>query len=154
MFECNDISYLWYTLFWFYNWCIHACGSVWNYDAKVDSVLQVTKEDYDSCNIAKPLKQFNDGDTKFELDNSGAYFFISGAPGSCTKGEKIHLVVLSERNNPGGGSGDGGSPMVSPVTSSPAPSTHASAPAPNAAVGLKVGSGLFLTAVAIGLAMA
>ncbi|XP_018461851.1 early nodulin-like protein 11 [Raphanus sativus] len=125
---------------------------VWAYDAKVDSVLQVTKEDYDSCNTSKPLKQFNDGDTKFKLDNSGPYFFISGAPGSCTKGERIHLVVLAERNNVGAGSRDFGSPKVSPVSSPPA-STHAPAPAPNAAVGLKVGSG-FLTAVAIGLAMA
>ncbi|KAF8053363.1 hypothetical protein N665_1424s0004 [Sinapis alba] len=119
---------------------------VWTYDAKTDSVLQVTKEDYDRCNTTKPLKQFNDGDTKFKLNNSGAFFFISGASNNCVKGEKIHVVVLAERNS-------GGSPKVSPVSSPPA-STHAPAPAPNAAVGLKVGSGLFLTAVAIGLAMA
>ncbi|CAH8364289.1 unnamed protein product [Eruca vesicaria subsp. sativa] len=128
---------------------------VWKYDGKVDSVLKVTKEDYDTCNTANPLKQFNDGDTEIELENSGAHFFISGAPDHCAKGEKIHIVVLAERNPGGGGSrdgGDGGSPMVTPV--SPQAKTPASAPAHNAAVGLNVGSGLFLTAVAIGLAMA
>lgn len=122
---------------------------------KVDSVLQVTKEDYESCNTAKPLKQYNDGDTKVELDKSGPYFFISGAPGNCAKGEKITLVVLSDRKPGGGGSsGGGGSPKASPV--SPPASTPAPAPAGahNAAVGLSGGSGLFLTAVVIGLAMA
>ncbi|KAF8052514.1 hypothetical protein N665_1549s0001 [Sinapis alba] len=125
---------------------------VWKYDAKVDSVLQVTKEDYASCNTTKPLKQFIDGDTKLELEHSGLYFFISGAPDHCVKGEKITLLVLSERNSGGGNRGwsDEGSPKVSPYNS---PSTTP-APAPNAAVGLKVGSGVFLTAVAIGLAMA
>lgn len=122
---------------------------------KVDSVLQVTKEDYESCNTAKPLKQYNDGDTKVELDKSGPYFFITGAPGNCAKGEKITLVVLSERKSGGGGS-SGGAPKVSP--GSPTAQTPAPAPAPaaahNAADGLKVGSGWFVTAVVIGLAMA
>ncbi|KAG2245412.1 hypothetical protein Bca52824_092723 [Brassica carinata] len=118
---------------------------VWKYDAKVDSVLQVTKEDYASCNTTKPLKHFNDGDTKFELEHSGTYFFISGAPDHCVKGEKITILVLSERNIRGGSRGcsdDGSPPSKTP------------APAPNAAGGLKVGSGVFLTAVVFGLAMA
>ncbi|CAN6819717.1 unnamed protein product [Brassica oleracea] len=139
-----SISQVWFTNDFFY-------------DAKVDSVLQVTKEDYDSCNTEKPLKQFNDGDTKFELDNSGAYFFISGAPDHCAKGQKIHLVVLAERNPGGGGGGSadrgaGDNPKVTP--GSPPANTPAPAPAHNAAGGLDVGSGLFLAAVAIGLAMA
>ncbi|KAJ4873383.1 Phytocyanin domain-containing protein [Raphanus sativus] len=68
-------------------------SSVWKYDAKVDS----TEENYASCNTTKPLKQFNDGDTKLELKHSGASFFISGAPDHCVKGEKITLLVLSEQ---------------------------------------------------------
>ncbi|CAH2077448.1 unnamed protein product [Thlaspi arvense] len=126
---------------------------LWKYDAKLDSVLQVTKQDYDSCNTTAPLKQYNDGDTKVKLENSGAYFFISGAPGgNCVKGEKITIIVLSERK-PGDGGSDGDSPKVSPA-SAPVP-----APAPaharrNAAVGSGVGSGLFFTAIAIGFAMA
>lgn len=127
---------------------------MWKYDIKVDSVLQVMKEDYESCNTAKPLKQYNDGDTKVELDKSGPYFFISGAPGNCAKGEKITLVVLSERKPTGSGS-TGGSPKASPV--SPSASSPAPAPAPasahNGAVGLGIGTGLYLTAVVIGLAM-
>ncbi|KFK29635.1 hypothetical protein AALP_AA7G159300 [Arabis alpina] len=125
---------------------------VWKYDMKVDSVLQVTKEDYDSCNTAKPLKAYNDGDTKVELDKSGHYFFISGAPNNCAKGEKIILVVLSERKTGGGGS-PGVSPKASPV--SPSASTPALAPAGahNGAVGMGIGSGLYMTAIVIGLAM-
>lgn len=124
---------------------------------KVDSVLQVTKEDYDSCKTSNPLKQYNDGNTKVELDKSGPYFFISGAPGNCAKGEKITLVVLSERKSGGGGdapkvspgSGGGEAPKGSPAS----PSAPTQAPAHNAAIGLAAGSG-FWTLVIIGLAMA
>ncbi|CAH8352827.1 unnamed protein product [Eruca vesicaria subsp. sativa] len=113
----------------------------WKYDGKSDSVLQVTEEDYNGCKTTKPLKKFNDGDTKIKLKDSGAHFFISGASDHCVRGEKITLRVMPEGKTHGG---IRGSPKVSP---------SAPAPAPSAAVGLKVGSGLFLTAVAIGLAM-
>ncbi|KAL1210525.1 Early nodulin-like protein 12 [Cardamine amara subsp. amara] len=131
---------------------------VWKYDMKVDSVLQVTKEDYDSCNTANPLKQYNDGNTKVVIDKSGPYFFISGAPGTCAKGQKITIVVLSERKSGGDGdapkvspgSGDGVAPKSSPVTPSATTPAPAPAPAHSAAVGLAVG----WTAVIIGLVMA
>ncbi|KAK6249175.1 hypothetical protein QUC31_020740 [Theobroma cacao] len=71
---------------------------IWKYDGKVDSVLQVTKEDYESCNTSKPIKEYKDGDTKVELDKSGPFYFISGADGHCQKGQKLVIVVMSENN--------------------------------------------------------
>ncbi|CAN8229918.1 unnamed protein product [Cochlearia groenlandica] len=122
---------------------------VWKYDLKVDSVLQVTKEDYECCNTSNPIKQYNNGDTKFELEKSGPYYFISGAPGNCDKGEKIVIVVLSERNSGGGGGGgNGGDTPNSPPSPIPTPAPTATHNA--AAVGLAVANGLWIAFV-IGL---
>ncbi|XP_010525779.1 PREDICTED: early nodulin-like protein 1 [Tarenaya hassleriana] len=122
---------------------------VWKYDQKIDSVLQVTKEDFDSCNTLKPIKEHKDGNTKVELVESGPHFFISGAPGNCGKGEKMMVVVISP-NHPPPKSGDR---TVSPAKSpshSPG-SAPAPAPAKSSAVGM-VGRG-FWSAAGLGVVM-
>ncbi|KAF5749508.1 putative Early nodulin-like protein 15 [Tripterygium wilfordii] len=70
---------------------------VWNYDQSKDSVLQVSKKDYETCNTSNPLAAFKDGNTKVKLERSGAYYFISGAEGHCEEGQKLIIVVLSSR---------------------------------------------------------
>ncbi|KAA8522860.1 hypothetical protein F0562_009283 [Nyssa sinensis] len=112
----------------------------WKYDAKSDSVLQVTEEDYKSCNKAKPIKAFKDGNTKIELDRSGLFYFISGAEGHCEKGQKLVVRVLSAKHGSSGGS----------LSPSPAPAPFpavflapAPGPGPNSAGhGLSGGLGL------------
>ncbi|XP_021597148.2 early nodulin-like protein 1 [Manihot esculenta] len=71
---------------------------VWKYDSQKDSVLQVTREAYLSCNTSNPIEEYGDGNTKVKLDRSGAYYFISGAEGHCVKGQKMIVVVLSQRH--------------------------------------------------------
>ncbi|XP_065848755.1 early nodulin-like protein 14 [Euphorbia lathyris] len=71
---------------------------VWKYDSQKDSVLQVTKEAYVTCNVSNPIKEYKDGNSKVELDRSGPFYFISGAEGHCEKGQKVIVVVLSQRN--------------------------------------------------------
>ncbi|KAK8523478.1 hypothetical protein V6N13_113422 [Hibiscus sabdariffa] len=71
---------------------------VWKYDGGKDSVLQVTREAYVSCNTSNPLAEFKDGDTKVKLLKSGPYFFISGANGHCEQGQKVIVVVLSQKH--------------------------------------------------------
>lgn len=72
---------------------------VWTYDAKVDSVLQVTKEDYETCNKSKPMKEYHSGNDKIELSQSGPFFFISGAEGHCEKGQKLIVTVMSIKHS-------------------------------------------------------
>ncbi|WOK95052.1 early nodulin-like protein 1 [Canna indica] len=72
---------------------------VWKYDAGKDSVLQVTREAYLSCNKSSPIAEHKDGATVVELRRSGAYYFISGAEGACEEGEKLIVVVLSDRHS-------------------------------------------------------
>ncbi|KAI4316407.1 hypothetical protein L6164_024389 [Bauhinia variegata] len=71
---------------------------VWKYDGGKDSVLQVSKDDYANCNISNPIKKYDDGNTKVELDRPGAFYFISGANGHCEKGQKFVVVVMTPRN--------------------------------------------------------
>ncbi|KAJ8561158.1 hypothetical protein K7X08_027348 [Anisodus acutangulus] len=71
---------------------------VWKYDGKTDSVLEVSKRDYATCNTSSPITVHNDGNTKIVLDHSGAYYFISGAKGHCEQGQKLIVVTLSEKH--------------------------------------------------------
>ncbi|MED6216987.1 hypothetical protein PIB30_013201 [Stylosanthes scabra] len=75
---------------------------------------RASKEDYGNCNTTSPIKKFNDGNTKVELDHPGPFFFISGAKGNCEQGEKLHVVVLTPRGSP--------APSHAPATT-PSPSS-------------------------------
>ncbi|KAL8040832.1 hypothetical protein ABFX02_10G125500 [Erythranthe guttata] len=112
------------------------------YDGKVDSVLEVSEEDYKNCNKSNPIKTYNDGNTKITFDKSGPFYFISGAEGHCEKGQKIEIRVITPKH-------------VTPPAAAPQPSPasagdsihHVPAPAPHraAAAALNVGfmSGVF-----------
>ncbi|GMH08006.1 hypothetical protein Nepgr_009846 [Nepenthes gracilis] len=72
---------------------------VWEYDGKKDSVLQVTRDAYHSCNTTRPIEEYRNGETKVRLDRSGPFYFISGAEGHCEKGQKLIVVVMAPRRN-------------------------------------------------------
>ncbi|XP_021894309.1 early nodulin-like protein 1 [Carica papaya] len=63
-----------------------------------DSVLIVTKDDFDSCNIKNPIKSLTDGNSTFVFDRSGPFFFISGNSDNCNNGQKLVIVVMAVRN--------------------------------------------------------
>ncbi|GAU17695.1 hypothetical protein TSUD_07570 [Trifolium subterraneum] len=120
------------------------------YEAGKDSVLQVTKEDYVSCNISNPIKLYNDGYTKVRFDHSGPYYYISGEKGHCEKGQKLTIVVMSPRGAAG--------KSPTPAVNSPAPSPAevegpgpAVAPAPTSSATLLQNGGFF---VAMGVIVA
>ena len=81
-------------------------------DPLINSVLEVTKDDYDKCYVSNPIKEHTDVNTKVELDRSGPFYFISNAVVSCEKGQKLTVVVLHKHPKP------------------PPPPGHASSPAP------------------------
>ncbi|XVF89406.1 hypothetical protein PTKIN_Ptkin19aG0127800 [Pterospermum kingtungense] len=115
---------------------------VWKYDGAKDSVLQVTKEAYTSCNTSDPIAEYKDGKTKVKLERSGSYFFISGANAHCEQGQKLHLVVMSPKHR----YRTGISPAPSPAELYEAP---AIAPSPtSSATMLKAG---FLGVLFLGL---
>ncbi|KAG0466763.1 hypothetical protein HPP92_017732 [Vanilla planifolia] len=99
---------------------------VWKYDPVKDSVLQVRRKDYLSCNTSKPIAEHRDGETRLRLRRSGPFYFISGADQACEKGEKLVVVVMSQGHwlrtvggvspAPSPAEGDGDSPALAPVT--------------------------------------
>ncbi|XP_068647943.1 early nodulin-like protein 13 [Aristolochia californica] len=84
---------------------------VWKIDDEKDSVLQVTREDYQSCNTSNPIASHKDSEVKIKLDRSGPLFFISGLKVNCDKGEKMIVVVLSRRSRGFFGTSPAPSPM-------------------------------------------
>ncbi|EOA21643.1 hypothetical protein CARUB_v10002061mg [Capsella rubella] len=93
---------------------------VWKYDGEKDSVLQVTKEAYVTCNTTNPAANYSNGDTKVKLERSGPFYFISGSKSNCVEGEKLHIVVMSSRGGHHTGgffSGSAPSPAPSPALS-------------------------------------
>ncbi|KAL7143202.1 hypothetical protein ABFS83_08G175600 [Erythranthe nasuta] len=99
------------------------------YNADVDSVLHVSKYDYESCNTESPaVEKFTGGNTVFKFNQSGPHYFISGVADHCRKNEKLVVVVLADRT---GKHGSSAAPPASPPPSpenvpvpppSPAPS--------------------------------
>lgn len=98
---------------------------MWKYDESKDSVLQVTKRDYVNCNTSSPIAAHNDGNTKVKLENSGPYYFISGAKGHCEKGQKLIVVVLSEKRRRFMGISPAPSPFLEIQAPTPAPTSDA-----------------------------
>ncbi|MBA0801533.1 hypothetical protein Gohar_011892 [Gossypium harknessii] len=57
---------------------------------KKDSVLVVSKEEYEKCETWQP-QFFNNGDTAFKLNRPGLFYLFSCATGHC---QKIIIKVL------------------------------------------------------------
>ncbi|KAH6775554.1 hypothetical protein C2S52_013115 [Perilla frutescens var. hirtella] len=95
------------------------------YSADHDSVLHVTKDDYDNCSVEKPLDKFTDGHSVYKFNQSGSHYFISGVAENCHKNEKLIVVVLADRTNHSNGTTVDQSPPPSPYEDlsppSPAP---------------------------------
>ncbi|CAL1354337.1 unnamed protein product [Linum trigynum] len=96
------------------------------YNAEHDSVLEVSKGDYDSCTTTSPVGTYSDGHTLYTFKHSGAHYFISGNKDNCLKNEKVVVVVLADRSK--NGTAPAASPP-SPTPPSPAPAIDQSPPA-------------------------
>ncbi|KAI8021413.1 putative LRR receptor-like serine/threonine-protein kinase RKF3 [Camellia lanceoleosa] len=70
---------------------------VWNYDGNKDSVVEVRKRYYITCNTSSPIAEHKVGNTNVKLDRSGPFYFINGEEGHCDKGQKLIVVVISAK---------------------------------------------------------
>lgn len=65
------------------------------YPPSEDSVVQVTEEAYNSCNIADPIVYMNNGNSVFNITSLDNYYFTSGQKGHCEKSQKLKISMLS-----------------------------------------------------------
>ncbi|XP_008244053.1 PREDICTED: mavicyanin-like [Prunus mume] len=65
-----------------------------------DSVLVVTKDEYEKCHSAHPIFFSNNGVTVFTLERPGLFYFISGVSGHCERGQKMIIKVLEPASPP------------------------------------------------------
>ncbi|XP_066325597.1 early nodulin-like protein 14 [Miscanthus floridulus] len=102
---------------------------VFKFDGAADSVLEVTRDDYNRCSTASPLAvhKATAGAATVPLPRSGPYYFVGGAPGSCQKGERLLLVVMSEKH--GRGRLRGLAPAPVPAAESPFAASFVGGPA-------------------------
>ncbi|KAJ0251565.1 ENODL3 [Hirschfeldia incana] len=112
-----------------------------------DSVLEVSEEEFNTCNTTHPITSLSDGESLFVLSRSGPFFFISGNSENCLKGQKLPVKVMSAAHHGHSPRQPSPSPSPSPTLSpghqglsSPAPSprvvlseAEALAPAPGPA---------------------
>ncbi|CAA7399306.1 unnamed protein product [Spirodela intermedia] len=66
---------------------------VFEYNAEVDNVLEVTREAYHNCSVLSPIAAHATGSDAFLLRRTGHRFFLSGAAGHCTIGQKVNIRV-------------------------------------------------------------
>ncbi|KAM7251552.1 hypothetical protein ACFE04_023435 [Oxalis oulophora] len=59
-----------------------------------DSVLVVNKTSYKSCILSNPIATFKGGNTTFQFDRYGYFYFISGQNGHCKAGQKLIVRVM------------------------------------------------------------
>ncbi|GMJ11574.1 early nodulin-like protein 14 [Hibiscus trionum] len=59
-----------------------------------DSVLVVNRTSYTDCSVSNPTFEFRDGETVFEFDRYGFFYFISGERGHCKAGQKLIVRVM------------------------------------------------------------
>ncbi|CAK9238692.1 unnamed protein product [Sphagnum troendelagicum] len=65
------------------------------YASGKDSVMQVTVDDYNTCNTMHPIASWSNGPAAYPLHGFTILYFISGAPGHCAAGEKVTIEVLN-----------------------------------------------------------
>lgn len=89
--------------------------AVFLYPPSEDSVIQVTKESYNSCNLKDPILSMKDGNSLFNITDHGEFFFTSGVAGHCEKKQKLYISVLSgNASSASAPSSDGSLPEISP----------------------------------------
>lgn len=68
--------------------------TVFKYEDEEEYVMQVSRKSFETCNVSNPISIIRSGRDLIRLKALGwHYFFISGAPGHCELGQKLHIKL-------------------------------------------------------------
>ncbi|KAL6338258.1 hypothetical protein AAG906_018525 [Vitis piasezkii] len=98
---------------------------IFEYSNQYHNVLQVTHDNFKSCNATAPIATYATGNDSITISRYGHFYYLCGIPGHCEAGQKVDIRVPHPPE----------SPSPSPITSpSPSPSpSPAPAPVPSPA---------------------
>ncbi|KAG8477715.1 hypothetical protein CXB51_027703 [Gossypium anomalum] len=99
---------------------------LFQYNPQFHNVMQVTHDDFQSCNGTSAIASYTSGSDSVTLKRPGHFYFLCGVPGHCQAGQKVDVLVKSSSKAPIA------SPRPSTLGSSPAnpPSEMLGAPGP------------------------
>ncbi|XP_050387223.1 cucumber peeling cupredoxin-like [Argentina anserina] len=66
---------------------------VFNFEGGLSNVVQVTKQDYETCTAYRPFRIFNNGLANITLLDKGVLYFITNVSNYCSLGQKISISV-------------------------------------------------------------
>ncbi|KAK4406037.1 Early nodulin-like protein 3 [Sesamum angolense] len=73
---------------------------VFNYDNESNDVIQVTEENYNTCNSDDPIDIFNSGNDELEYTNPGSFYYLCSFPNRCLYNkQKIEIKVSASGND-------------------------------------------------------
>lgn len=100
--------------------------AVFEYNPQFHNVMQVTHDEFQSCNGTSAIASYTSGSDSVTLKRPGHFYFLCGVPGHCQAGQKVDVLVKSSSKAPIA------SPSPSALGSSPAnpPSEMLGAPGP------------------------
>ncbi|CAN6452092.1 unnamed protein product [Victoria cruziana] len=61
----------------------------------IHDLVEVTKADYDSCQVTNPIGTHTTGNTAITLDTVGKRYFLCGVPGHCSLGMKMEIETVA-----------------------------------------------------------
>ncbi|KAL6283898.1 hypothetical protein ACE6H2_014827 [Prunus campanulata] len=66
---------------------------IFAYNNQFHSVMQVTTQDFESCNPNSPVAVYTSGSDTITLDRPGNFYFLCGAPGHCQAGQRVEIMA-------------------------------------------------------------
>ncbi|TKY54838.1 Early nodulin protein 1 [Spatholobus suberectus] len=102
---------------------------VFNFESGSHSVVELTKANYEKCEVNNNIKAFNIGPARIPLDRTGEFYFSCTFSGHCTSGQKLSIKV-TDSSSPAPQKAPAKGPSTSPPAPQKAPAEGPSASPP------------------------
>ncbi|KAH6809149.1 Cupredoxin superfamily protein [Perilla frutescens var. frutescens] len=63
------------------------------YNQQFHNVMEVSRQEFESCNSSSPIITYTTGDDTVELSSAGHRYFLCSTPGHCDAGQKLDIFV-------------------------------------------------------------
>lgn len=83
------------------HWLVYNCekwaGFAYSSGIDKDKIVELkSKDEFETCDVTKPIKMYDNGIDKISLQQEGIRYFASANPESCKKGLKLPVEIMSK----------------------------------------------------------